>query len=75
MEDNIQHDPYAWKAVYTLACTIFIDMVWPWSVHAMATLSTMLFCYFAFNYVRNETTLLSDRYPWLKKFLHKSKNQ
>lgn len=80
MNDNIESHGIIYKLqewLYALICTItagnviqaFVDM----SVHVGSTLFTMVFCYFAFNFIRNWATIKSVQYKWIKKFLHKDK--
>lgn len=72
MNDNIEpHDPVVWKAILVFICTVFTDAILPWTYHVAATLSTMVFCYFTFNFIRNWVTFKSVKYPWIQKFLFK----
>ncbi len=74
MNDNIEsHDPVVWKAILVFICTIATDAVLPWTYHVLATLSTMVVCYFAFNWVRNFAAYKASQWPWIKPFLHQDK--
>lgn len=72
MNDQIEnHDPYTWKIIYAFVVSVFYNEVFKWGLHAMATLSTMVVCYFAFNWIKNKAQQLSLKYSWIKSFLPK----
>lgn len=65
------HDPVTWKVALLAVCAFFVDVIMPWSLHTIGTLLSMLFCYFAFNYIKHKAYEAAELRPWIKKFLHR----